>query len=61
MSSAWKRTGIILGVLALIIVVVALLAPKLLDLNRYHGLIVEGRKNAIRTIVSAIMRCRTPY
>jgi hypothetical protein len=22
---------------------------------------VEGRKNAIRTIVSAIMRCRTPY
>ena len=47
MSSARKRTGIILGVLALIIVVVALLAPKLLDLNRYHGLIVAELEKAV--------------
>ena len=42
----WRRTGIIAGLLIFIVVTSGLVAPRLLDLNTYHGLIVSELQEA---------------
>ena len=43
----WKKYGIILGSLVLVLLIIVILTPKLLDLNRYHGLIVSEVEKAV--------------
>ena len=40
-STRWKKIGIILAVLALVVIAAALIVPRFIDLNRYHGLITS--------------------
>ena len=40
-STRWKKVAIILAVLAVIIIVVALIVPRFIDLNRYNGFITS--------------------
>jgi len=40
-TRGWKKLGLILGILALIMILIGIVTPKLLDLNRYHGYIVS--------------------
>ena len=46
-THTWKKSGIILGILALVLVIIGIVTPKLLDLNRYHGYIVSEVKKAV--------------
>ncbi|CAB1068541.1 hypothetical protein D1AOALGA4SA_400 [Olavius algarvensis Delta 1 endosymbiont] len=46
-STAWKKFGIFLGILALILVIIGIALPMVLDLNRYHGLIVSEVEKAV--------------
>jgi hypothetical protein len=50
-SPAWKKLGIVLGtlviVLTIILTIIGIALPKLLDLNRYHGLVVSEMEKAI--------------
>ena len=43
----WKKLGIILGTTVLVLVVLGIVVPKLLDLNRYHGAIVSEVEKAV--------------
>ena len=43
----WKRLGVSLGILLGVLVIAAIAAPMLLDLNRYHGLIVSEVQSAV--------------
>ena len=38
---SWKKFGIIFGILAIVLILVVLIFPKLIDLNRYNGIIVS--------------------
>jgi uncharacterized protein involved in outer membrane biogenesis len=40
-STRWKKVGIILAVLAVIVIVAALIVPRFIDLNRYNGFITS--------------------
>lgn len=51
-SSGWKKLGIILVVLAVLIVVAALVIPKLLDPNRYSGFIAAQIEKGVGGKVS---------
>ena len=42
----WKRFGIVMGILAIILLVIVLVLPKLLDPNRYSGIIVSEIQKA---------------
>ena len=44
---SWKKIGIIFGILAIVLVLVVLIFPKLIDLNRYNGLIVSEVEKAL--------------
>jgi uncharacterized protein involved in outer membrane biogenesis len=45
-TRAWKKAGVVTGILAIVLVVFGIAAPRFLDLNRYHGFIVsEVEKN----------------
>jgi uncharacterized protein involved in outer membrane biogenesis len=44
---SWKKIGIIFGILAIVLVLVILIFPKLIDLNRYNGLIVSEVEKAL--------------
>jgi len=43
----WKRLGVSLGILLGVLLVAAIATPMLLDLNRYHGLIVSEVQSAV--------------
>ena len=43
----WKKLGIILGILALVLIIIGIVTPMLLDLNRYHGFIVSEMGKAV--------------
>ncbi|UCG20736.1 MAG: AsmA family protein [Deltaproteobacteria bacterium] len=40
-ATRWKKIGIILAVLALVVIAAALIVPRFIDLNRYNGLITS--------------------
>ena len=40
-TRGWEKLGLILGILALVMILIGIVTPKLLDLNRYHGYIVS--------------------
>ena len=42
----WKKTGIILGILAILCIIVVLIIPKVLDLNQYNDRIVSEIEKA---------------
>ncbi|MGA6927364.1 MAG: hypothetical protein WBY88_16875, partial [Desulfosarcina sp.] len=42
-----KKAGILLGAIVLVLIIIALAAPLVLDLNRYHGLIVSEVKKVV--------------
>jgi hypothetical protein len=42
-----KKAGILLGAIVLVLIIIALAAPLILDLNRYHGLIVSEVEKAV--------------
>jgi len=42
-----KKAGILLGAIVLALIIIALAAPLILDLNRYHGLIVSEVEKAV--------------
>ena len=44
---SWKKFGIIFGILAIVLILVVLIFPKLIDLNRYNGLIVSEVEKAV--------------
>ena len=46
-SRSWKKTGIILAVLTGVSIAAALIIPKLLDPNRYKGLIASELEKAM--------------
>ena len=46
-TRTWKKLGIILGVLALVLVIIGIVTPMFLDLNRYHGFIVSEVEKAV--------------
>ena len=46
-TKRWKKIGIILAVLTVIAVTAALIIPKLIDLNRYKGLITSEIEKAM--------------
>ncbi len=43
----WKKFGIIFGILAIVLILVVIIFPKLIDLNRYNGLIVSEVEKAV--------------
>ena len=45
-SRTWKKTGIVTAILVLVLVVIGIAAPRILDLNRYHDLIVSEVQKA---------------
>ncbi len=45
-TRTWKKAGIVTAILVLVLVVIGIAAPRLLDLNRYHGLIVSEVQKA---------------
>ena len=46
-THTWKKLGIILGILALVLIIIGIVTPMLLDLNRYHGFIVSEVEKAV--------------
>jgi uncharacterized protein involved in outer membrane biogenesis len=44
---SWKKFGIVLGILAIILLVVIVVLPLFMDLNRYNGLIVSEIQEAV--------------
>lgn len=46
-STRWKKVGIILAVLAVVVVAAAIIIPQFLDLNRYNGLIKSELEKAM--------------
>ena len=46
-THAWKKLGIFIGTLSLVLIIIGIVTPKLLDTNRYHGFIVSEVKKAI--------------
>jgi uncharacterized protein involved in outer membrane biogenesis len=46
-TRTWKKLGIILGVLALVLIIIGIVTPMFLDLNRYHGFIVSEVEKAV--------------
>ena len=46
-SATRKKLTIILGILVLLVIIAALLLPKLIDPNQYHGRIVSELENAL--------------
>jgi uncharacterized protein involved in outer membrane biogenesis len=45
-SRTWKKTGIVTGIPALVVIVFGMAAPRFLDLNRYHDFIVSEVQKA---------------
>ena len=45
--SGRKKLGIILGIVVVVLVILGMVVPKLLDLNRYHGFIVSEVEKAV--------------
>ena len=43
----WRRLGITLAILTVVLIVNAIVVPRLLDLNRYHGIIVSTIQKAV--------------
>ena len=43
----WRRLGITLAILTVVLIVTAIVVPRLLDLNRYHGIIVSTIQRAV--------------
>jgi len=43
----WKKLSLILGILALVLIIIGIVTPMLLDLNRYHGFIVSEVEKAV--------------
>ena len=48
----WRRLGIALAILTVALIVIAVVMPRLLDLNRYHGVIVSTIQKAVGGTVS---------
>jgi len=46
-TRAWKKLGIIFCILALVLIIIGIVTPMLLDLNRYHGFIVSEMEKAV--------------
>jgi uncharacterized protein involved in outer membrane biogenesis len=46
-TRTWKKLGIILGILALVLIIIGIVTPMFLDLNRYHGFIVSEVEKAV--------------
>jgi len=46
-ANRWKKLGIFLGVLAVLVIAAVIVVPKLLDLNNYRGLIAEEITKAV--------------
>jgi len=46
-SARWKKVGIILAVIAVIVIAAALIIPRFIDLNRYNGLITSQLEEAM--------------
>jgi hypothetical protein len=46
-TRAWKKLGIILGILVLVLVIIGIVTPMLLDLNRYQGFIVSEVQKSV--------------
>lgn len=46
-NHAWKKAGILIGTLSLVLIIIGIVTPKLLDLNRYHGFIVSEVEKAV--------------
>ena len=46
-STRWKKVGIILAIIAVIVIAAALIVPRFLDLNRYNGLITSKLEAAM--------------
>jgi hypothetical protein len=46
-SRTWKKTGVVLAILAGVFVLAAIIIPKVLDLNRYRGRIVAELESAL--------------
>jgi hypothetical protein len=46
-TRAWKKLGISLGILVLVLVIIGIVTPMLLDLNRYQGFIVSEVEKAV--------------
>ena len=46
-TRAWKKLGIFICTLSLVLIIIGIVTPKLLDLNRYHGFIVSEVEKAV--------------
>ena len=46
-SKRWKKAGIIIAVLAVVVIAAALIIPRLIDLNRYKGRITSEVEKAV--------------
>lgn len=46
-SRGWKKLGIILSVLAIIVILIIVIVPKFINLNRYNGLITAEVQKAV--------------
>ena len=46
-THALKISGIVVGIIISILIVIWVIAPKLLDINRYHALIVSELEHAV--------------
>jgi len=46
-SVRWKKVGIVLGVVLVVVIAAALIIPQFFDLNRYHGLITSELEEAM--------------
>ena len=46
-STRWKKVGIVLAIVLVLVIAAALIIPQFFDLNRYNGLITSELEKAM--------------